>query len=165
MARKSYYKKATYKGEKARGNSLHKGGMLSIDFNGFADYAEKIDLLGGDLESIFKQAMESVAETIQADTVKALEHGYLPAKGKYSTGDTLASVIDDVSAKVSGSIIEVPVGFDKTKPGAGGWLITGTPRMSPDTQLAAIYNSKSYVKFKQREIEQIFANEVKRLMK
>ena len=166
MSNKGYYRKARYKGEKRRGNSLHKSGHFALDFNGysFADYAEKIDRLGGSLQAIFTEALEFAFETIQADTMAALASGNLPARGRYETGQTKESVLTDGSVKWSGSIAEIGVGFDKTKPGAGGWLITGTPKMQPDAQLAAIYDSKGYTKHLQWEIEQIFAKEVKRLM-
>lgn len=151
-------------GKYRRGNSLHKNGMFSIDFNGFADYAEKIDLLGGDLKQIFTEALEDAFETVQADTLAAIDDAYLPAEGEYSQGDTADSVIDDKRVHWSGSVGEISLGFDKTKKGAGGWLITGTPRMKPDAKLAAIYDSKGYMKRLSYQIEKVFQAEVKRLM-
>lgn len=164
---KSYYKKASYAGEKARGNSLHKNGGFALEWSkggGFAEYAEKIDRLGGDLKAIFTQALETAFEIVQADTLAALDDSNLPAKGRYSHGQTVASVLDDNTVKWSGSVAEIGVGFDKTKPGAGGWLITGTPKMQPDEALASIYDRKGYTKHLQWQIEQIFIQEVKRLM-
>lgn len=147
-----------------RGNSLHKGGFLSVDFNGFADYAEKIDSLGGDLKRIFTKAMEQAWETVQTDTIAALDDAYLPAQGDYSHGQTAESVIDDKRVTWSGSVGEISLGFDKTKKGAGGWLITGTPKMQPDAKLAAIYDSKGYEKRLQNDIKKVFQEEVKRIM-
>ena len=112
---------------------------ISIDFKAFSDYAERIDTLGGSLKEVFTKALEKAAETIQEDTLVALDKGNLPAGGKYSRGDTADSVIDDLDVTWSGSLGEISVGFDKTKPGAGGWLITGTPRMAPDKALNQIY--------------------------
>ncbi len=46
------------------------------------------------------------------------------------------------------------MGFDKTKPGAGGFLITGTPKMQPVKPLAQIYGSKKYEKQMTKEIQE-----------
>ena len=137
---------------------------IGIDFNGFAEYAEKIDRLGGDLKRIFTEVMEQVAETVQADTLAALDDGDLPAKSEYSKGDTANAVIDDIRVNWSGYVIEMPLGFDFSKPGAGGWLITGTPRMRPDMALHRIYRESAYFKQRQKEVERIFQAEVQRLM-
>lgn len=138
---------------------------IGIDWEngGFAEYAEKIDRLGGDLRRIFADAMEQVAEKIQADTESALASGNLPAKGRYSHGQTKESLVEP-RVNWSGYIAEVPLGFDFTKPGAGGWLITGTPRMQPDAALNKIYRSNSYFRKYQKEVKEIFEREVHRLM-
>ena len=137
---------------------------VSIDFSGFSDYAEQIEKLGGSLKEVFTEALEKAAETIQADTLAALDNGNLPAGGKYSKGDTADSVIDDLEVTWSGSLGEISVGFDKTKPGAGGWLITGTPKMSPDKALNQIYKSQSYMNKRKKEMEEVFIEAVNRLM-
>lgn len=147
-----------------RGNALHKTGMIGIEFDGFAEYAEKIDMLGGDLIKVFSDAMQQTAETIQADTRAAVQKPNLPAAGKYSTGDTANSIISDTTPQVSGSVISVDVGFDKSKPGSGGFLITGTPRMQPAAQLAVIYDSKGYMKRREEEIKKLLQNEISKLM-
>jgi hypothetical protein len=60
----------------------------------------------------------------------------------------------------SGSIAEIGVGFDFDKPGAGGFLITGTPRMAPDKALNKIYKSKKYMKDVQQEMIEVFQKEI-----
>lgn len=119
---------------------------ISIDFSMFESYAEKLDNLNGDLQKIFGDAMEQAAETVQDDTRDAVASSNLPASGKYSKGKTEASIVTDLSVKWSGSVGEVHLGFDKSKPGAGGWLITGTPKMAPDYALEKIYGQKKYTK-------------------
>ena len=66
---------------------------LSIDFSNFSDYAERLDQLGADLKEIFADAMEQAAETVQDDTIEAMSAANLPAGGRYSRGDTEASII------------------------------------------------------------------------
>lgn len=120
--------------------------IISLDFSMFEDYAEKIERLNLDLKEIFGEAMEKAARTVQQDTLAALQNENLPAKGKYSTGTTKLQVIspESVRAEWDGPYGEVDLGFDKTKPGAGGYLITGTPKMQPDYALEKIYGQKRY---------------------
>ena len=127
-----------------KGGSKSRKNYIAVDFSNFADFAEKLDRLNADLKQIFGDAMERAAERVQEDTREAVESSYLPAGGKYSTGDTQSSIIRDTKVKWSGSVGEVHLGFDKSKPGAGGFLITGTPKMQPDAALATMYTGKKY---------------------
>ena len=138
--------------------------MISIDFKNFSDYAEKIDKLGVSLKSVFSKAMEEAAEKVQQDTIAAIQPVNLPAKGRYSTGDTLNSVIRDPKTKWEGSVAEVGLGFDKTKRGAGGWLITGTPKMRPDYALEKIYGTKRYESELKKTIEKALQREIDKIM-
>lgn len=147
-----------------KGGALKRNHGLSVDWNPFEMYAEQIDRLGGSLEAIFTDAMEQAAETIRDDTRDAVESGNLPARGKYSDGQTGASIVDDVSVTWSGPIGEVPVGFDFSKPGAGGFLIAGTPRMAPDYALQDIYVRKKYMSNIQKDMMEIFSDAVQDLM-
>ena len=126
--------------------------FISIDGSAFAEYAEKLDRLGADLQEVFTGALERAGTKVQEDVQSAISAGNLPAGGKYSTGDTARTVLEP---KViwAGSVGELPLGFDKSKPGAGGWLITGTPKMAPDAALAAIFTQKSYERNIKKEIE------------
>lgn len=158
----------------AQGHRTHgsKGGKyarkrkLDIDFSGLEVLAEKLDNLGANLEKVFGDAMEKAGEQIQADTVKALAAVNLPAKGKYSKGATEASVAKDVKVRWGGGVGEMPLGFEKTVVGAGGWLITGTPRMSPDRELAKIYSdkksSRGYEKRVKEQIRKDLQEEIER---
>ena len=142
-----------------KGNKFARKRKLSIDFNGLEELTERINELQGDLEKIIGGAMEKAGATVQADTLKAIENPNLPAKGKYSHGETKKSVVKDVHVKWGGSVGEMPLGFDKTVEGAGGWLITGTPKMSPDRALSAIYSDKrSSRAYEQRIKKQIRAD-------
>lgn len=134
------------------GNKGNKGGAhsrnhgLSIDFSCFEEYAEELDNLGADLTKIFSEIMEEVAEDVQVRTKEAVANSYLPAKGKYRSNpsETMAAIEMNPKPVISGSIVEVNLGFDKSKPGAGGFLITGTPKMQPDWELEELYVKKQY---------------------
>lgn len=143
---------------------MAKKGLLGIEGNVFAEYAEKLDKLGADLKKVFTDALEQAAETIQDDTREAIADGNLPAKGKYSKGNTEESILANPRVSWSGSVGEIPVGFDKTKPGAGGFLITGTPKMKPDYALQKIYKQQRYANKIKKDMNQVFQDEVERIM-
>lgn len=121
---------------------------LSIDFKCFEDFAAELDNLGADLQKIFTDVLEQEGETVAEDTKEAVQAAYLPAKGKYSSSakETENSIVTHPKVEWSGSIGEIGLGFDKTKRGAGGFLITGTPKMRPDYELEKIFVRKMYQK-------------------
>lgn len=133
---------------------------LSIDFSNFSEYAERLDELNADLKEIFQDAMEQAAETVEWDIMDALADANLPALGKYSQGATEASVIRDAKVQWQGMLGEIPIGFDKTMPGAGGWLITGTPKMRPDYKLEDIFSRRSYERKIKKQIEEHLQEEI-----
>lgn len=139
--------------------------MIDIDFSCFGAYAEKLDKLGADLKKVFTDGMEQAAETVEWDVVEAMETAHLPAQGEYSTGKTKESIIRDAKASWSGSVGTIGLGFDKTKPGAGGFLITGTPKMRPNMELQAIFGRKKYETQIRKDIEQLLQDEIDTIMK
>lgn len=146
-----------------KGGSMARNKMLYIDFSNFEEYAEKLEQLEADLKTVFSKAMEEAAEKVQQDTIAALARSNLPAGGKYSQGETKESVLQDVKTQWNGTVGEIKLGFDKTKSGAGGFLITGTPKMRPDLALERIYGSKRYVNQLKKTIEKALQREIDKL--
>jgi hypothetical protein len=143
-----------------KGGSMSRKKGFYIDFSNFEEYAEMLENLGADLKEIFESAMEQAAEDVQEDTIAAVAKGNLPAGGKYSQGDTEDAVIRNPKVEWQGTVGEIKLGFDKTKPGAGGFLITGTPKMQPDYALEKIYGSKSYENKIKKQIEEHLQEEI-----
>ena len=137
--------------------------FLSIDGSAFADYADKLDKLGANLEKVFSEILLDFADDVQDDVRSAITPPNLPERGKYSTGDTDGTVLEP-QVRWCGSIAEVPIGFDKTKPGAGGFLITGTPKMAPDAALNEIFTSKKYANRLKKNIEERLQEEIDEIM-
>lgn len=117
---------------------------LSIDYKVFEDLAADLDRLGVDLKETFTFAMEEQGKKVADDTKAAVQKANLPAKGVYSSGETEKSIVMQPKVEWSGDVGELNLGFDKTKAGAGGFLITGTPKMQPDYELESIYARKAY---------------------
>ena len=140
-------------------NKGSKGGSrikLSLDVKGFEELITKFDELQGDIKSALTETLEDIGEDIGQRTYEAMDKSNLPAKGKYSTGDTIKTIVRNPKVEWSGAIAEINVGFDKTKPGAGFLLITGTPRMSPVYELEKIYVHNEYNKWVNKQIRESF---------
>lgn len=138
--------------------------VLKLDTSEFDAYAEKLDRLGADLKTIFTDALEKVGETIGKDTLDAMADSNLPAGGKYATGQTKSTVVKNPKVEWSGMRGSIGVGFDFGKPGAGGYLITGTPRMRPDNELNKIYKRKKYMNDVKKDIMEVFNDEIHKRM-
>ncbi len=149
-----------------KGGKMARKQFLSLDSSAFDDYLEKLRDLEANVEEVFSKAMETAADKVQQDVVDAIQPPNLPAKGKYRGKqlDTENSVIRDPKPERRGTVIEVNLGFDKTKPGAGGFLITGTPRMQPDAKLADIFQKKKYASDIQKQIEADLQKEIDKRM-
>lgn len=124
---------------------MAKKNTLNLDTSGIEALITRLEGLGGNVKKAVEDALEQAAETINDDTRDAMQISNLPAGGKYSRGNTLKSVIDNPKVTWNGTQAEIPVGFDYSKPGAGGLLITGTPRMKPNAALQQIYKRKTYM--------------------
>jgi len=134
---------------------------LNLETKGFEELVTKLEGLNGDVKKVVTDALEQAAETIEEDTREAMSAKYLPAKGIYSQGDTKESIVEpDVSW--SGTKAEVGVGFDYSEKGAGGFLISGTPRMQPDTALEKIYVRKKYMKQIQQDMMDVVQDAIDR---
>ena len=154
-----------YHSHGSQGGKYARNKNLSIDFSQFEEIGEKLDKLGADLRQTIGGAMEKAADKVQKDVDEAIEKPYLPAEGIYSQGDTEKSVIQSPKVEWSGETGEVKLGFDLSKPGAGGFLITGTPKMQPDKKLAAIFQSRKYKSDITKQIREDLQEEVNRRMK
>lgn len=133
---------------------------LKLDLSGFNELVIKLESLQGDVNQMVKDALEKAGEKIERDTLAAIQRQNLPAKGKFSQGDTEKSVVQNPSVTWSGTTAEINVGFDYSKHGAGGYLIKGyfqdyhgTPRvMKPDMVLKKMYTGKKYMRDIQNEL-------------
>jgi len=135
-----------YLGNKGNRGGKFKRVKFGIDFSQFQNLAEDLQALGADLQELFDDVLEQTAENVQFDVDEAMDAKNLPAKGRYSRGITRKSIDKNPKPKWSGTVGSVGYGFDKTKPNAGSWLITGTPRMQPNYKLEDIFARKKYTR-------------------
>ena len=118
--------------------------IMKLDTEWLERFMVKIDELGGNVKKVTELTLKKAAIKVQNDTVIAASKPNLPALGRYSGGDTDASIIHFPKVEWEGLSAWVGVGFDWDKPGAGGLLIAGTPKMKPDAKLRKMYKGKSY---------------------
>jgi hypothetical protein len=128
---------------------------LKLDTEGFDRLISHLKELEGDVQTAVTDALEQSGETITEDTHDALAKPNLPAGGEYSQGYTEQSVVDPQVRWIGGTLAEMGVGFDYSKKGAGGFLISGTPRMRPDTELQRIYRRKKYMRDIQNDMADV----------
>ena len=146
-------------GGNSNGAKWTKGGAkkrntLQLNTSGLEKLIITLDELNGKVQEAVTDALMQASETVRRDTIAALEEQYLPAQGKFSSGDTKKAVVTP-SVEWHGTVAEAPVGFDYGENGAGGFLITGTPRMQPDPKLADIYTRKQYMSRLQKDMQNI----------
>lgn len=134
-----------------------------LDTSGMERWIESLDKAGADIKEIADQALMETAERIQADTLEAMQDSSLPAKGRYATGRTKGLILSGVKVEWEGGKATVNVGFDQTRPGAGLYLITGTPKMKPDRRLNQIYRQKKYMNERTKEIALFFQDELEQI--
>lgn len=122
--------------------------IMRLDTGGFDHMLETLDKLGGDMREAVDAALDSASIIIAKDTLVALAPQNLPACGKYSSNPskTRESVILDAKVEWQGDVASIPIGFDFSKPGAGGYLISGTPKMKPAKELHRMYKEQTYMK-------------------
>ena len=137
---------------------------MKLDVGGFEELAMKLKKLGGDVQSVVTDALEQAGDTIEWDTKEAVAKAHLPAKGKYSKGDTEKSIVSQPKVTWSGGVASIGVGFDYGKDGAGGYLITGTPRMKPDQALLRMYKRKKYMAKISAEMQEIVVDAIGEIM-
>lgn len=118
-------------------------------------YGEQLEALGGSaaLKRAVQAGMAQAKLAINTQVTAAIQPGNLPAGGKYSTGDTQASLDKNMAATWEGNIATLPVGFDMSKSGITSiLLIYGTPKMKPATGLHdALYGKKAQRKAREAQ--------------
>ena len=103
---------------------------LTLDFKGFDEVLKKLNALEANIKPIAEEALIKTHEIVTKKAEDAMADPNLPARGKYSTGDTKLSLKRDTQIKWNGTEASIPVGFNIKKGGLPSiFLMYGTPRM------------------------------------
>lgn len=127
--------------------------LVKLDTSGMERILAQIEKLGGDVKPVTEKALRKGALKVMNATLSATNAANYPRGGAYSRGYTREAVIHFPKVEWDGMTASVPIGFDFSLPGAGGFLIAGTPRMAPDQALRKIYKLKKFMGDVQREMQ------------
>lgn len=120
---------------------------MGLQFDGWEETITKLNNLAGNkvTAKAVEEALIKSKEYVNVGIEKAVSSGSLPAKGKFSTGDTKDSINRDKEVTWQGQTGSIKVGFDFKKSGTTSiFLMYGTPKMKPAKGLkSAIYGSKA----------------------
>lgn len=125
---------------------------FGLDFEGMEELIGKLDKLGGDalMKSATEDALIASKEYATAQVEKAIVN--LPAKGRYSTGETKKSIDKSKTVTWDGLVGYVKVGFRFEESGLKsiyltyGTVVNGTPRMQPVKGLKkALYQNQKEI--------------------
>lgn len=144
---------------------------FNLDYSAIEELITNLDETQHDVKKIVSETLEETGRKVGADTVAALAKPNLPAQGKYSTGRTKETSILNPKTEWSGTLATIGIGFDFSKEGAGGFLISGyyrsggvngTAKMAPDLELQKIYSgwAKAHNRYK-KELQQLMAEKMK----
>lgn len=128
--------------------------LMKIDTSGLEELLVKLYTAEkSNSKAVVEKVLKKVSRQVAKDTEDALAPSNLPAGGIYSRGDTADSIAKDEQPEWEGMVGSIGIGFDFNKPGAGGYLITGTPRMDPVRKLNQMYRGKAYSRKLMKSIE------------
>lgn len=144
---------------------------FNLDYSAIEELITNLDETQHDVKKIVSETLEEAGRKVGADTVAALAKPNLPRHGIYSTGRTKETVVLNPKTEWSGTLATIGIGFDFSKEGAGGFLISGyyrsggvngTAKMAPDLELQKIYGgwAKAHNRYK-KELQQLMAEKIK----
>lgn len=137
---------------------------MGLQFDGWEETITKLNSLAGNsgTAKAVEEALISSKEYVNEQLDKAVISASLPAKGKYSTGDTRKSINKDSVVQWQGQTASIKVGFDFKKSGTTSiFLMYGTPKMKPAKGLkTAVYGTKT-----KKEIAEIQSNVISKHIK
>lgn len=137
---------------------------FKLDFDGFDEMMENLRGLGKDVKPVAEKAMEATHEYITPILHSKMETSNLPAKGRYSKGESKKQIIDEKNIEWSGNEGSIDIGFSLDKSIVPIFLMKGTPTMKPVNGLnSAIYGSKTAKEVSKIQ-EAVFVEELERAM-
>ncbi len=137
---------------------------MKLEIEGLNEMLNRIESLNGNVRTTTEQALRETHSIVTQKAEKAMSAAYLPAKGKYSTGDTLKALRRNAAIEWHGDVAEVKVGFDIKHGGLVSiFLMYGTPRMNPDKELYNAFFGNRTKKEVVEAQENVFWNEIRRL--
>lgn len=109
-----------------------------FDITALEKYADQLQEAGG--MAAVKRAVQggilATKKQVNAEVTTAMQSGNLPAGGKYSTGDTMGHLNEEMTVDWEGNMARLKLGFNMEGGGITSiFLMYGTPRHAPASGL------------------------------
>ena len=136
-----------------------KKNKMTIDFSNFAEYAEKLEAMGGDLKETAEEALKATHAYITPNLKRDI------SKHRKS-GETERSPIERAEVKWEGTVASCDIGFDLANGGLPSlFLMYGTPRHKPANQYGHYTGSTDGVTKDEQLFNDIYGARTKREVK
>ena len=109
-----------------------------FDITALEKYADKLQEAGGmaAVKRAVQGGMLATKKQVNAEVTTAMQSGNLPAGGKYSTGDTMGHLNEEMTVDWEGNMARLKLGFNMEGGGITSiFLMYGTPRHAPASGL------------------------------
>lgn len=109
-----------------------------FDITALEKYADQLQEAGGmaAVKRAVQGGMLATKKQVNAEVTTAMQSGNLPAGGKYSVGDTMEHLNEEMTVDWEGNMARLKLGFNMEGGGiASIFLMYGTPRHDPASGL------------------------------
>lgn len=135
-----------------------------IEFEGFEEVTARLTKLGGDVQKTTEKALKEAHRIVTNKALESVQPQNLPAKGKYSSGRTMKSLVHQANVEWAGGVASVRVGFNIKKGGLPSiFMMYGTPRYMKNQKMYNAFFSKKTRDEIMKIEEDIFYGEIRRL--
>lgn len=112
-----------------------------FDITALEKYADQLQEAGGmaAVKRAVQGGMLATKKQVNAEVTTAMQSGNLPAGGKYSTGDTMGHLNEEMTVDWEGNMARLKLGFNMEGGGITSiFLMYGTPRHAPASGLREV---------------------------
>lgn len=109
-----------------------------FDITALEKYADQLQEAGGmaAVKRAVQGGMLATKKQVNSEVTAAMQSGNLPAGGKYSTGDTMGHLNEEMTVDWEGNMARLKLGFNMEGGGITSiFLMYGTPRHAPASGL------------------------------
>ena len=109
-----------------------------FDITALEKYADQLQEAGGmaAVKRAVQGGMLATKKQVNAEVTTAMQSGNLPAGGKYSTGDTMGHLNEEMTVDWEGNMARLKLGFNMEGGGITSiFLMYGPPRHAPASGL------------------------------
>ena len=112
---------------------MGKKNRIGLQFSGWQELMQGIDRAAGEegLKKATEAALKASKEYVNEQVTAIMRKANMPAKGKFWTGDTKATLDKNFSVEWKGFTGEIKIGFNLSESLVSNFLMYGTPRHEP----------------------------------